>query len=237
MSGTPTATVGTARALGHHGSRIPPHPARGDGWRSSFRRGPEATTGLGMLGAMTREELMDAFKIYWSELELCRSAGAYWALLHVTVCLPDICAALQSHNGRTNGNKYRAWCGRFLTNPLLSANERWLMRCAVLHQGRSKLPVGSRYTGFSFSRPNAQRQVLHNEVEGTTLIQDVDVLSREVTTGVIDWMIKIALSPGTVEAEHVAKNLPRLIRVREFPLPALAGSPILPFGTTITRSS
>jgi hypothetical protein len=53
-------------------------------------------------------ELGKAFKIYWDDVERCRLAEAYWSLLHVTICLPDICAALQSPNGETNGKLYIA---------------------------------------------------------------------------------------------------------------------------------
>jgi hypothetical protein len=47
----------------------------------------------------TPEELEKAFAVYFDEIERCRRAGAYWALLHVVVALPDICAALESENG------------------------------------------------------------------------------------------------------------------------------------------
>ena len=37
-------------------------------------------------GEMLTQGLLDpAFRIYWDEMDRCRSARAYWALLHVTV--------------------------------------------------------------------------------------------------------------------------------------------------------
>ena len=78
-----------------------------------------------------------AFSAYWQDMDRCRNARAFWSLLHVTICLPDICAALQSENGETKGARYISWCDKYLLNPMLSGSERYQMRCKVLHQGRA----------------------------------------------------------------------------------------------------
>ena len=51
---------------------------------------------------LTRGALDKTFQMYWDDMDRCRAGDAYWSLLHVTVCLPDICAALESDDGRTN---------------------------------------------------------------------------------------------------------------------------------------
>lgn len=43
----------------------------------------------------TAEELKAAFAVYYSEMDRCEKAGAYWALLHLALVLPDICASLE----------------------------------------------------------------------------------------------------------------------------------------------
>lgn len=53
--------------------------------------------------------LSSAFTIYWEDMNRCRAGKAYWCLLHVTVCLPDICAALQSRTA----NRAAADAGRW----------------------------------------------------------------------------------------------------------------------------
>ena len=69
-----------------------------------------------------------AFQTYWKDMDRCCQAKAYWSLLHVTVCLPDICAALQSPDGKTDGKNrqlYISWCDTNLPNPDLLALQRW----------------------------------------------------------------------------------------------------------------
>src|SRR2546428_896437 len=92
-----------------------------------------------------------AFQIYWDEMDRCRKHKAYWALLHDTVCLPDICAALQSANGEATGPRYAGWCDQYLVDPIISGAERWEMRCKVLHVGRASISKSKRYDGFSFA--------------------------------------------------------------------------------------
>ena len=176
-----------------------------------------------------------ALRIYWDDMDLCRDAKAYWSLLHVTICLPDICAALQSDDGRTNGKLYIAWCDQFLPDTLLSGSERYQMRCNVLHQGRAKIEPPGRYTGFSFAQPTQTGEIDHRRVEGTTLILDVGRLSSEYRHGVEGWTRYLKTKPTSPDARNVVSNLPSLVRVRQFRLPSRPGAL---FGhTDIFRSS
>ena len=177
-----------------------------------------------------------AFRIYWDEMDRCRSVRAYWALLHVTVCLPDICAALGSADGETKGARYVAWCDQYLAEPVLSGSERWQMRCKVLHQGRASI-AGGRYAGFSFAQPAANGQVDHRRLEGATLVLDVGMLAAEMTAGVRQWIQRHETNPSTSVAAYIERNLPSLIRVRQFPLPPTAGAPLPVMPTIINRSS
>src|SRR2546428_8678746 len=111
-------------------------------------------------------ELDNAFQTYWSDMERCRKGRAYWSLLHVTVCLPDICAALQSSDARTSGRRYIDWCDRHLADAALSGEERYWMRCKVLHEGRASTGNPGRYSGFAFTQPAPNGQVDHRRVEG-----------------------------------------------------------------------
>ena len=132
---------------------------------------------------LTLGALDKTFRMYWEDMERCRAGGAYWSLLHVTVCLPDICAALESQNGRTLGALYIAWCDTYLQDTMLTGEERYAMRCKVLHEGRAHVGQGRRYSGFAFTQPAANGQVDHRRVDGTTLILDVGKLSEEYP----DW--------------------------------------------------
>lgn len=62
--------------------------------------------------------------------------GQAWLLaLAGTLALPDMCAALESDDGRTDGPKYRAWVDRWLGNksPCLNSIDLWQMRCSFIH--------------------------------------------------------------------------------------------------------
>src|SRR6266496_3477739 len=170
---------------------------------------------------LTPGKLDGAFKIYWDEMKRCRTGRAYWALLHVTVCLPDICAALQSANGETTGVRYTAWCDQYLTNPMLTGSERWQMRCKVLHQGRASIPAG-RYDGFSFAQPALTGEIDHMRLAGKTLVLDVGKIAEEMKGAVERWIQHLESNLSGTEATNAAKNLPSLIQVRQFKLPSVA---------------
>lgn len=185
---------------------------------------------------LTPGSLDSAFRLYWDEIECCRSARAFWALLHVTVCLPDICASLQSADAETKGPLYVRWCDQFLSDPLLSGSERWQMRCKVLHQGRASITPG-RYAGFSFAQPASTGEVDHKRLEGTTLVLDVGMLAAEMRAGVEQWIQYLEVHQSSAEASNTQRNLPSLIQVRQFPLPQAPGAPLSVTPTIIRRSS
>jgi hypothetical protein len=193
---------------------------------------------------MLQDQLNEAFKLYWKDMDLCRSAGAYWSLLHVTVCLPDICAALQSDDGKaTPSSRYKDWCKQYLHNAMLDEVERYEIRCKLLHQGYASADKGKgRYKGFSFAQPIDKGPIIHNTLDGDTLILDVDMLSKEMRKGVEDWIQHLGKNPSSPEASYTMKNLPSLVRVRQFTLPIppvqVPGQPpITPSTTNVTRSS
>jgi hypothetical protein len=159
-----------------------------------------------------KTRLEQQFSTYWDEMAKCQKAGAYWALLHVTVCLPDICAALESADGESKGWKYKAWCDRFAADPLLTSEERWHMRNRLLHQGRAK-STGGRYSGYSFSSPAATGRVDHRRVDGTVLHLDVGELAKEMKEAVQRWIESLDASPKSSKATNVRSNLASMVEV------------------------
>jgi hypothetical protein len=181
---------------------------------------------------LTIDGLDKTFQMYWDDMERCRRGKAYWSLLHVTVCLPDICAALEASDGRTTGQRYVDWCDRCLADAMLSGDERYSMRCKVLHEGRASTGKPGRYSGFAFTQPAPNGQVDHRRVEGTTLILDVGSLSTEYEAGVRRWIRAIEANVAGGDAINVEKNLSTIVRVRQKPMPA---HPALP-GVLILNS-
>lgn len=161
----------------------------------------------------TKSTLEQRFKTYFHDMQKCLSSGAYWSLLHVVVCLPDICAALSSSDGESKGPRYVKWCDRFANDPALTGAERWQLRCKVLHQGRAATGKSGRYTAYAFGKPAQTGEIDHKRVQGTTLHLDVGELARETTTAVNTWITWIAANPTSSEAKNVNKNLPALVQV------------------------
>jgi hypothetical protein len=188
---------------------------------------------------LTPGSLRSALATYWDEMERCRRSAAYWALLHITVCLPDLCAALQSANGEATGQRYVKWCNTYLPNKILSGAERYCMRCKVLHQGRATTDKPGRYVGFSFGQPSPQGHVDHLRVDGDCLNVDVGCLANEVQAGANKWARTLEANRNSADARHAFKNLSSLVQVRQlsFPVPMPAGVPAMPqFVTTLKTS-
>ena len=94
----------------------------------------------------TVARLESAFHVYFDEIERCRRAEAYWALLYVLVSLPDICGALESENGWATEKKY-------------------LVDREVLpdrHADRAGLPPDPRHCSSSGAYANHCRPLLHD---------------------------------------------------------------------------
>lgn len=77
-----------------------------------------------------------------------------------TLALVDICAALNSPNGKTEGKKFRAWFTTHVPAEYrdLNAADAYDLRCGLLHQGRTH---SERYEAvvFVLPRPDGKRPI------------------------------------------------------------------------------
>ena len=158
----------------------------------------------------TASELNEAFRMYLSEMASSEANNCWWALLHMLVAMPDICAALE---GRPQGAKrYVDWCGQNFAPSSLSPTDRYQMRCALLHEGTTLAPK-SNYTLFSFIDPRATSQV-DQLVEtdatrhGQMCTVNVKWLADETRTALQTWFARIA-QDATINpiVEQNLKNL------------------------------
>src|SRR6187402_3006998 len=100
------------------------------------------------------ETLQNTFRAYFETMEQCVRGRAYWALLHVLVVLPDVCAAMEREDGDADDGAYRNWCKRFLADQTMKPGDWYRLRCLLLHQGRTRDDQGkSQYEHFRFSHP------------------------------------------------------------------------------------
>jgi hypothetical protein len=172
---------------------------------------------------VTKGDLQNAFGEYLRQMERLHAApGLYWALLHIVVLIPDICGSLEASDGEASGDAYKSWCRRYLTaDPLtdpLNPEERWWMRCALLHTGRSGPSASkpSRYKAYEFHHEecplHGQEMGQEQPRERLPVHLDVPVLYRGTLAGMNKWFEDVMA--GARGTEFVATHLPRMLRVR-----------------------
>src|SRR5262249_25645939 len=147
---------------------------------------------------------------YFETMEQCVKGRAYWALLHVLVVIPDVCAAMERKEGDTDGAAYRNWCTRFLADQKMKARDWWRLRCLLLHQGRTRDDEGqSQYEEFQFSHPRAdETSSLHRQTvgDGRTIHLDIQALGFEVRHAMRKWFAWVERDASEEDVQYVARN-------------------------------
>src|SRR6185295_14742915 len=164
-----------------------------------------------------KAELERRFAEYFRQMESCRKHGLGWALVHLVLVMPDICAALASPNGWTTDAKYVAWCNRYLPDLQLTGNDWRAMRNIVLHQGRS-VPEGrsvTQYRRFIFEAPEGNHHKATTAMpDGTREITvNVGQLQHSVQAGMRAWFADVDAGMEEAGARFVSTHLDKLVRV------------------------
>src|SRR5262245_25330725 len=184
----------------------------------------------------TEADLENAFRAYFDEMDRCKKHKCYWALLHIVVALPDICAALQSNTGDAgDGGPYRAWCKNNFSRSYLSSEDRYQIRCALLHQGRT-IPRGGRYRSYSFVQPSPSGEIAHNLVtpgEGNMTL-DVGEMARDTKTAMVTWFKRLQRPENASPLANVERHLPYLAREKPKSFPP---STVISVNTTFSSTS
>lgn len=157
---------------------------------------------------------------YIREIKSAVDGEAWMLALTATLALPDICAALQSSDGKTTGKKYKAWVECWLGDkyPTLDADEIYKIRCSLLHQGRTS---GVSYSRVIFVAP-FNGNVFHNNVLNDALNLDLPTFCKDVLEAVETWRTKTSDNPT------VLKNMDSMIQWYPNGLPPyVQGTPVL----------
>ena len=182
---------------------------------------------------------MDEFLL---QIENTLQAGSYYASLFMCLCIPDICAALESVTGEANGALYKAWFNANVKTrperagiaqvtyaPKFDGHEAYLLRCAALHQGQlanlgTGGRAGSRYTRIIFVEPH--RGVVHlgtSEYPGDlALILDLKEFCTDMILSARNWLSQVqGIEPFETNYARMFKRHPHGI------IPHIAGSPVI----------
>lgn len=142
-----------------------------------------------------------------NEINAAAKGGAPFLAVAMAVALPDICVSLISENGRTTGDKYKAWCSDNLGPEFsyVTGEDLYSMRCGVLHNGR-----------FGDMKHNVARVIfalpghgsLTNIQINDAYIYSVVEFCKNITEAVAKWYNANKDNPTVIA------NLPRLVQYR-----------------------
>jgi len=183
----------------------------------------------------TVADLERAFRTYFEEMDRCAKFKCFWALLHMAVALPDVCAALQSNSGEAgDGGPYRAWCKDNFAGHFLSPNDRYGIRCALLHQGRTT-PTGGGYGSYSFVQPSPSGSIVHNWVtpRERNITLDVGEMAQDTRAAMRTWFAKIQIPANARRLANVERHLLHLAREKA---KSFTPPPPLPLGTLMNTT-
>lgn len=144
-----------------------------------------------------------------NEINKAAASGLPFLAVAMTVALPDICASLESEDGRTKSERYKAWCDSNLPKEQFSfvtSDDLWSMRCGVLHNGRFG-DLKNSVARVIFALPNSGASFVNCQMNDAYVYSVVD-FCKNVTNAVYHWF-EANRGNATVEA-----NIPRLMQYR-----------------------
>ena len=171
----------------------------------------------------TIEQLRNDFALYLDEIRRCEEAKYYWALLHLLLALPDVCASLEVDPAGPPpkvGDRYVDWCSAYLPSPAtVSAADRYQMRNALLHAGSTTAQnLGKThqtgYTHFSYVDPDTFDVSVHYTTDPSGLVLNVHppTMASETKQALENWFK--ALQLDRVKMLRVEQNSRRLGRLQ-----------------------
>jgi hypothetical protein len=171
----------------------------------------------------TVQQLRSDFALYLDEIERCLGTKCYWALLHVLLALPDICASLEADPASTSpkvGDRYVDWCNAYLpVGPAVSGADRYQMRNALLHSGSTTAQnLGkthqTSYTHFSFVDPATFDVAVHDTTNPDRTVLNVHVvqMTAETKLALEGWFNTLQGDP--VKMSRVEQKIARLTRLQ-----------------------
>jgi hypothetical protein len=172
----------------------------------------------------TIEQLRNDFALYIEEIERCENAKCYWALLHLLLALPDVCASLETDPASAQkprvGDRYVDWCAAYLPkSSTVSGADRYQMRNALLHSGSTTAQnLGkTHHTGyrhFSFVDSDTFDVSVHDTTNQSHTVLNVHItaMAAETKQALERWFS--ALLGDHSKMSHVEQNIGLLTRLQ-----------------------
>jgi hypothetical protein len=171
----------------------------------------------------TIEQLRKDFTLYTDEIDRCEKAKCYWALSHILLVLPDVCATLESDPTGVKqevGDRYINWCTSHLPkNPAVSGADRYQMRNSLLHSGSTTpqnlgMKHHSIYKHFSYVDPETFDIFFHDTTNQSNSVLNIHVtaMADETKTALENWFS--TLQGDSILMARVEQNIGNLTRLQ-----------------------
>ena len=129
-------------------------------------------------------------KDFLEQIQIGLKANLYYLSLFAALAVPDICGAIGSDSGLASRDKYIGWFNKYVAckyRGFLTAEDCYLFRCSLLHQGSSQNPR-SGYSRGIFVEPFATTNVFHCNVMNDALNIDVRIFCNDIIDGANVWL-------------------------------------------------
>ncbi|MFD1770850.1 hypothetical protein [Sphingobacterium suaedae] len=138
------------------------------------------------------------------ELEVLVNHQLYVAGLTLALAIPDICAALESEDGKATGAKYKLWAERYLIpnyDGMVTASDFYKLRCASVHQGKLHHHLDN-YDKIIFKLPVEENEfMMHRNTIYNTLQLSAKIFINEIVEAYYNWKDNNSNNP------NLTKNL------------------------------
>jgi len=117
----------------------------------------------------------------------------YYMSLMAALTIPDICAALDSPDGQTTGERYKEWFRKHLGatyGESFTAEDCYYFRCSLLHQGTTEHP-NSKYKKIICVEPTTNGSILHRNVLNDVFNIDVRIFCLDLAGAATQWLAQV----------------------------------------------
>lgn len=156
-----------------------------------------------------------------NQIKLALDNKLYYLALQSSLTIPDICASLQSTDGKTNRMKYIEWYDtHILEKSFIDGETCYRLRCSSLHQGHTQNEK-SKYSRILFIEPNSN-YIMHNNIINDALNIDILIFCNSILDAAKKWL-------SSVQSDETFKsNYSKFMKRYEFGLPPyIIGVPVI----------
>jgi hypothetical protein len=184
------------------------------------------------------------FQELFNQVRFASTHGLYYLSLFEALVIPDVSAALEASDRRTDADRYERWFDQYVGSKYLVGRDRtvgfsgrdcWLFSCSLLHQGTTeKQRTEARYTRYIFvPGTGVHANVFQSfQVGNRSPISFVQFTIPQFCAGVIDGATEWLKTAAHDEA--VLRNYARFVRLYPGGYGRMEGGGVMIGGPVIT---